>query len=375
MGGSSSPQEPTGDTHYRFVGSSATGEDARRLDCALNGTGRAASRRARSRPGGRHRRLPCARCTRPSGSPSHDWRLRHGRPKRLYVRHRRRAVDPAARGAARHREEADAVPARDDEPAPARGRAAEHPPRQRSRDAADRPSDEGRVRSLHRHPDEPALLRQDGPDEGDLVLRTSIARRAQNVSTVASDGRSSSSASTSSVRFRRRPRSTSSSPNPPFGGEEEKGIQKNFPEATQTAETALLFLQFIQRSLKPGGRCQDQAAEVRRVRAASGMVGEPGRERPCLASPDRRHRRRRLQHRPRQPEPARRLRPCCARRTGRPDPRSRRGACCAPARAPNRGQGGTGGARLVPIVEEVRTGTDVPLAEPIVAPAEQQPFE
>lgn len=43
--------------------------------------------------------------------------------------------------------------------------------------------------------------------------------------------------------------------NPPFGGEEEKGIQKNFPEATQTAETALLFLQFIQRSLKPGGRC------------------------------------------------------------------------------------------------------------------------
>lgn len=43
--------------------------------------------------------------------------------------------------------------------------------------------------------------------------------------------------------------------NPPFGGEEEKGIQKNFPEATQTAETALLFLQFIQRSLRPGGRC------------------------------------------------------------------------------------------------------------------------
>jgi type I restriction enzyme M protein len=43
--------------------------------------------------------------------------------------------------------------------------------------------------------------------------------------------------------------------NPPFGGEEERGIQKNFPEATQTAETALLFLQFIQRSLRPGGRC------------------------------------------------------------------------------------------------------------------------
>lgn len=43
--------------------------------------------------------------------------------------------------------------------------------------------------------------------------------------------------------------------NPPFGGEEERGIQSNFPEATRTAETALLFLQVIQRRLKPGGRC------------------------------------------------------------------------------------------------------------------------
>ncbi len=43
--------------------------------------------------------------------------------------------------------------------------------------------------------------------------------------------------------------------NPPFGGEEEKGIQDNFPEGTRTAETALLFLQFIMRSLKRGGRC------------------------------------------------------------------------------------------------------------------------
>ena len=42
--------------------------------------------------------------------------------------------------------------------------------------------------------------------------------------------------------------------NPPFGGEEEAGIQLNFPEATRTGETALLFLQFIMRSLKPGGR-------------------------------------------------------------------------------------------------------------------------
>jgi len=38
--------------------------------------------------------------------------------------------------------------------------------------------------------------------------------------------------------------------NPPFGGEEEKGIQGNFPEDRQTAETALLFLQLIIRKLK-----------------------------------------------------------------------------------------------------------------------------
>jgi type I restriction enzyme M protein len=38
--------------------------------------------------------------------------------------------------------------------------------------------------------------------------------------------------------------------NPPFGGEEEKGIQRNFPEDKQTAETALLFLQLIIRKLR-----------------------------------------------------------------------------------------------------------------------------
>ena len=48
--------------------------------------------------------------------------------------------------------------------------------------------------------------------------------------------------------------------NPPFGGEEEKGIQGNFPPDKQTSETALLFLQLIMRLLKrkqgshPGGR-------------------------------------------------------------------------------------------------------------------------
>lgn len=43
--------------------------------------------------------------------------------------------------------------------------------------------------------------------------------------------------------------------NPPFGGEEEKSVLTNFPEATRSAETALLFLQLIERVLKPGGRC------------------------------------------------------------------------------------------------------------------------
>lgn len=42
--------------------------------------------------------------------------------------------------------------------------------------------------------------------------------------------------------------------NPPFGGEEERGILGNFPEDKQTAETALLFLQLIMRKLRrPGG--------------------------------------------------------------------------------------------------------------------------
>ena len=38
--------------------------------------------------------------------------------------------------------------------------------------------------------------------------------------------------------------------NPPFGGEEEKGILGNFPEDMQSAETALLFLQLIMRKLR-----------------------------------------------------------------------------------------------------------------------------
>jgi type I restriction enzyme M protein len=38
--------------------------------------------------------------------------------------------------------------------------------------------------------------------------------------------------------------------NPPFGGEEERGVQANFPEDRQTSETALLFLQLIMRKLR-----------------------------------------------------------------------------------------------------------------------------
>ncbi len=41
--------------------------------------------------------------------------------------------------------------------------------------------------------------------------------------------------------------------NPPFGGEEERGIQNNFPADKQTSETALLFLQLIMRKLKRPG--------------------------------------------------------------------------------------------------------------------------
>jgi len=41
--------------------------------------------------------------------------------------------------------------------------------------------------------------------------------------------------------------------NPPFGGEEERGILSNFPEDKQTSETALLYLQLIMRKLRRSG--------------------------------------------------------------------------------------------------------------------------
>ncbi len=42
--------------------------------------------------------------------------------------------------------------------------------------------------------------------------------------------------------------------NPPFGGQEEDGIETNFPAHFRTRETADLFLALIVRRLKPGGR-------------------------------------------------------------------------------------------------------------------------
>jgi type I restriction enzyme M protein len=64
--------------------------------------------------------------------------------------------------------------------------------------------------------------------------------------------------------------------NPPFGGEEEKAIQSNFPDATRTAETAWLFLQLVQRMLDRGGRC---AVVVPNGVLFSGGVGAKIKER------------------------------------------------------------------------------------------------
>lgn len=52
--------------------------------------------------------------------------------------------------------------------------------------------------------------------------------------------------------------------NPPFGGEEERGILSNFPDDKQTAETALLFLQLIMRKLRRpvSGRKAGRAAVI-----------------------------------------------------------------------------------------------------------------
>ena len=60
--------------------------------------------------------------------------------------------------------------------------------------------------------------------------------------------------------------------NPPFGGEEEKGIQNNFPQDKQTSETALLFLQFIMRKLRRPGRGEDKQAGRAGVVVPNGVL-------------------------------------------------------------------------------------------------------
>ncbi len=50
--------------------------------------------------------------------------------------------------------------------------------------------------------------------------------------------------------------------NPPFGGEEEKGILGNFPDDMQATETTLLFLQLIMRKLKRPGKGNDRGGRA-----------------------------------------------------------------------------------------------------------------
>lgn len=50
--------------------------------------------------------------------------------------------------------------------------------------------------------------------------------------------------------------------NPPFGGEEEDSIQKNFPSERKTKDTALLFLQLIMRRLRRNAKKPGRAAVV-----------------------------------------------------------------------------------------------------------------
>jgi type I restriction enzyme M protein len=58
--------------------------------------------------------------------------------------------------------------------------------------------------------------------------------------------------------------------NPPFGGEEERGILSNFPEDKQASETALLFLQLIMRKLRRSG---SPSPSGRRVGVRGGRAG------------------------------------------------------------------------------------------------------
>ena len=62
--------------------------------------------------------------------------------------------------------------------------------------------------------------------------------------------------------------------NPPFGGEEEKGIQGNFPEDRQSSETALLFLQLIMRKLRRRSTAAGRPARAAVVVPNGTLFGE-----------------------------------------------------------------------------------------------------
>jgi type I restriction enzyme M protein len=62
--------------------------------------------------------------------------------------------------------------------------------------------------------------------------------------------------------------------NPPFGGEEERGILSNFPEDKQASETALLFLQLIMRKLRrPGSRSPSEIGHLKSEISRGGRAG------------------------------------------------------------------------------------------------------
>jgi type I restriction enzyme M protein len=63
--------------------------------------------------------------------------------------------------------------------------------------------------------------------------------------------------------------------NPPFGGEEEKGIQGNFPEDHQTSETAVLFMQLIMRRLRRNASKSGRPARAAVV-VPNGLLSSPG---------------------------------------------------------------------------------------------------
>ena len=62
--------------------------------------------------------------------------------------------------------------------------------------------------------------------------------------------------------------------NPPFGGEEEKGIQGNFPEDKKTGETALLFLQLIMRKLRKQSKASLPSARAAVVVPNGALFGD-----------------------------------------------------------------------------------------------------